>query len=216
MTIPRSDRTRSHHWSAGEGRNSPGRFPCNAHSKRTTQEKCYENAAHSLSFMPNCFRSHPTLQAAACACGPSASTDDEAKEKAMMHFHAIYRSICSEYGQKPLLEGAKWGLAPSAGMRSLSASRISSRSRTSSTSRAIMKNRLVPVGPRLSGTRQGVSALLAQVETLRIMCGAERPFHAGGSATGAFHTNASSLGSGGVLGAALKLEDGPCKPRSNA
>lgn len=47
-------------------------------------------------------------------------------------------------------------------------------------------------------------ALLAQVETLRIMCGVERPFHAGGSATGAFHTNASSLGSGGVLGAAVR------------
>ena len=105
------------------------------------------------------------------------------------------------------------GLAPSAGMRSLSASRISSRSRTSSSHN---EEPLVLVGPRLSGTRQGVSALLTQVETLRIMCGAERPFHAGGSATGAFHTNASSLGSGGVLGAALKLEDGPCKPRSNA
>ena len=63
---------------------------------------------------------------------------------------------------------------------------------------------LVLVGPRLSGTRQGVSALLAQVETLRIMCGAERPFHAGGSATGAFHTNASSSGSLGVLGAAVR------------
>lgn len=63
---------------------------------------------------------------------------------------------------------------------------------------------LILAGPRLFDTRQGVPALLAQVETLRIMCGVERPFHAGGSATGAFHTNASSLGSVGVLGAAKR------------
>ena len=61
---------------------------------------------------------------------------------------------------------------------------------------------LILAGPRLFGTRQDVPALLAQVEALRIMCGVERPFHARGSATGAFHTNASSLGSVGVLGAA--------------
>lgn len=63
---------------------------------------------------------------------------------------------------------------------------------------------LILAGPRLFGTRQDVPALLAQVEALRIMCGVERPFHAGGSATGAFHTNASSLGSVGVLGAAVR------------
>ena len=56
-----------------------------------------------LCLMPNCF-----LTAAACACGPSVPTDDEAKEKAMKQFHAIYRELCSEYGQKPLLAGADW------------------------------------------------------------------------------------------------------------
>ena len=61
-----------------------------------------ENAAHSLS--------HAELLSLASnlTAAASASTDDEAKEKAMMHFHAIYRELCSEYGQKPLLEGAKW------------------------------------------------------------------------------------------------------------
>ena len=38
---------------------------------------------------------------------------------------------------------------------------------------------LILAGPRLFGTRQDVPALLAQVEALRIMCGVERPFHAG-------------------------------------
>lgn len=96
----------TNHWSAGEGRNSPGRFPCNAHSKQTTQEK-YGNDVHSLSHA-ELLSLASSLTAAACACGPSVPTDDEAKEKAMKQFHAIYRELCSEYGQKPLLAGADW------------------------------------------------------------------------------------------------------------
>lgn len=66
-----------------------------------------ENAAHSLSHA-ELLSLASSLAAAACACGPSVSTDDEAKEKAMKHFHAIYKELCSEHGPKPLLEKADW------------------------------------------------------------------------------------------------------------
>ena len=82
------------------------------------------NDVHSLSHA-ELLSLASSLTAAACACGPSVPTDDEAKEKAMKQFHAIYRELCSEYGQA----------------RSLSASRISSRRRFCSSRRAIMKKR---------------------------------------------------------------------------
>lgn len=66
------------------------------------------NDVHSLSHA-ELLSLASSLTAAACACGPSVPTDDEAKEKAMKQFHAIYRELCSEYGQKPLLAGADWG-----------------------------------------------------------------------------------------------------------
>ena len=66
-----------------------------------------ENATHSLSHA-ELVSLASNLTAAACACGPSVPTDDEAKEKAMKQFHAVYRELCSEYGQKPLLVGADW------------------------------------------------------------------------------------------------------------
>ena len=140
LTIPRSDRTRSHHWSAGEGRNSPGRFPCNAHSKRTTQEKCYGKCC---TFFVSCRTAFARIQPYGCGLCLRPVSIHRRRSKREGH-DAL---PCDLQGAllRVRSEAASWrsemGLAPSAGMRSLSASRISSRSRTSSTSRAIMKNR---------------------------------------------------------------------------
>ena len=53
----------TNHWSAGEGRNSPGRFPCNARNKQTTQEKIY---GKRYTFFVSCRTDFACIQSYGC------------------------------------------------------------------------------------------------------------------------------------------------------